>query len=45
MGCQERRLVRTKVQRRESTRGILGSVKDQGEEKWGWRISVILMDT
>lgn len=42
MGCQERRLVRTKVQRSESTIGTLGSVEDQDGEKWGRRISIKL---
>lgn len=42
MGCQERRLARTKVQRSGSTRGILGMMKDQSVEKWDERIRIKL---
>lgn len=42
MGCQERRLARTKVQRSESIRGILGTMKEQSREKRGKRIKIQL---
>lgn len=42
MGRQERRLVRTEVQGSESARAVLGTVADQGGEKWGKRIKIKL---
>lgn len=42
MGCEERRLVRTQMQRSESTRGILGTGKDQSGEGGNRRMKIKL---
>lgn len=42
MGCEERRSARTQMQRSESTRGILGTVKDQSGEVGGRRMKIKL---
>lgn len=42
MGCWERRLAGTKMQRSEGTRGILGTVKDQSREVGNRRMKIKL---
>ena len=42
MGCWERRLAGTKMQRSEGTRGILGTVKDQSREVGNRRLKIKL---
>lgn len=42
MGCWERRLAGTKMQRSEGTRGILGTMKDQSGEVGNRRMKIKL---